>query len=111
MKRIDLPTITRVQDGRIDLVEPPLDPNWTEAEKLAWHAATVAHDTCLHIQVREDTPGRYALIVGHVGTSAMPMRDAWSYLNGIRAAARRPEADGTTTTPTTTPTAQRPSHP
>ena len=103
MKRLDLPDVTRVQDGRSSLVEPPLDPEWDEPTKLAWHAAVIAHDTGLNITVSDEAwtdgqgrpqPGHYAITVyrpdgGPVSSaSAFPCRDAWTYLNGIEVGVR-----------------------
>lgn len=100
---LDLPDVTRVQDGRSSLVEPPLNPEWTEAEKLAWHAAVTAHDTGLRITLHDQawTDGRgqpqsgfYSITVyGAVisSNSAKTYRDAWTYLNGIAVGARAKE--------------------
>lgn len=92
MNCLTLPEVTRVPTDRGDHVEPALDPAWSNAEKLAWHAAVVAHDTGLRIAVHAHTGDdghlSYALAVGRTGTSAMPYRDAWTYLNGVNTGAR-----------------------
>jgi hypothetical protein len=98
VKRLDLPDVTRVQDGRSSLVEPPLNPEWDEPTKLAWHAAVIAHDTGLRITLHDEAwtdgqghprSGYYGITVygangGPVSSAAaFTYRDAWTYLNGI----------------------------
>lgn len=99
MKRLDLPTVTRVQDGRSSLVEPPLNPAWDEPTKLAWHAAVTAHDTGLNITLHDEAwtvagesmPGYYGIAVGTSSAAAFTYHEAWTYLNGVSTGARAKE--------------------
>lgn len=101
MKEVPLPDVTRVQEGRSSVVEPPLDPGWDEAAKLAWQAAVVAYDTGLRITLHDETwvvdgkpmPGYYGITVygravGPYSNASKTYRDAWTYLNGIATGAR-----------------------
>jgi len=91
MRRVDLPTVQRVNDEAGSHIEPALDPDWDEPTKLAWHAAAVAHDTGLTIRLHDEAwelngkpmPGYYGIGVGRSSCSSFTYRDAWSYLNGV----------------------------
>lgn len=91
MKEIGLPTVTRIHTERGSHIEPELDTGWTEAEKLAWHAAVIAHDTGLTIRLHDEAftingepvPGMYGINVGSHSLSAYTYREAWTFLNGV----------------------------
>ncbi|MFG2001717.1 hypothetical protein ACGFNU_21455 [Spirillospora sp. NPDC048911] len=95
MKEIPLPEVTRVQEGRSSVVEPPLDTDWDEATKLAWQAAVVACDTGLPIRLYDGAwvvggkpmSGYYSINVGPSSASSFTYSKAWTYLNGVRAGA------------------------
>ena len=92
--------VTRVQDGDMSCVEPPLDQNWSDRKKLEWHAAVAAYDTGVRFEIRDgsfkvrDRTGlwgekepHYSVIVG--GSSSVHSFDsAWTYINGACAGAR-----------------------
>jgi len=83
---LDLPTVTRVKTSSGSHIEPPLDEAWSDAQKLAWHAAVVAADTGLTITVHQDG---HLFSVGEpgLGRTGTPYREAWTLLNGINAGA------------------------
>jgi hypothetical protein len=95
---IELPEVTRVRDEAGDHIEPPCKQSWSEAEKLAWHAAVVACDTGLDIRLlaATDYHGRqlntFGLTIGSgpgsSGHSAMRFAHAWVFLNGVSTGAR-----------------------
>jgi hypothetical protein len=92
-------TVTRNEDGSHS---PAYDENWPEAVQLEWHAGIVAVETGLRIQVQcssdivtgvrveGDHPDTYRVTLKgpRVLTSygAMEFRQAWSFLDGVRAA-------------------------
>lgn len=53
--------VTRVQDDNGTHIEPPLDQAWDEVTKLRWHAAVVAHDIGLTVDLHPhlSSNGRY----------------------------------------------------
>lgn len=85
--------VTRLHDGGSSWIEPELDPNWSDLQKLEWHAAVVAHDTGLDlVKVTKSDyrvggipmPGYFCIQIGY-GHSIAPLsfRQSWSYLNGV----------------------------
>jgi hypothetical protein len=99
MRRIDLPTVTRVHTDTGSHLEPPLEQGWDEAARLAWRAAVSSHDTGVSVQVDADTleeqrgarrkwhivPGMYNLTIGPASYGPMPYGSAWTFLNGAEA--------------------------
>lgn len=83
---LDLPTVTRVKTSSGSHIEPGLVESWTDAQKLAWHAAVVAADSGLAITVSQ---AGHLFSVGSPGVSrnGILYRDAWTLLNGINAGA------------------------
>lgn len=87
--------VRMVQDGNLTTPEPPLDDDWSDLDKLRWHAGIVQHRTGLRIRVstggyRErigdewvEIPGMYGLQIGRRSLSARPYQRAWDYLNGV----------------------------
>ncbi|WP_275558514.1 hypothetical protein [Streptomyces sp. 5-6(2022)] len=85
------PTVTRIHDATGSHIEPPLDPAWSDLNKLRWHAAVTAHDTGIAATVQDATytidgkpvPGHYDIIVGASSIGPFDFRSAWDYLNGV----------------------------
>ena len=91
--------VTRVQDGDMSRVEPPLGQNWSDRKKLEWHAAVAAYDTGVGFEIRDGSSKvrnriglwvehepHYSVIVG--GSSSVHSFDsAWTYINGACAGA------------------------
>ncbi|MFC8278454.1 hypothetical protein ACFUJR_39305, partial [Streptomyces sp. NPDC057271] len=77
--------VTRVHTQRGSHIEPPLDPNWDNLTKLRWHAAVVAHETGLTVEVEpQPEASDYSVtIVGSSSAAAYTYREAWVYLSGI----------------------------
>lgn len=98
------PAVRRVETEHGSHIEPPLDPQWSHGQKLAWRAAIVEMDTDLAVRIidgqsatkRNDhwIPDRdvYAMTINGpgraVGLSPMDFHTAWAYLNGIDCGAR-----------------------
>jgi hypothetical protein len=95
-------TVRRVQDEHGSHIEPPLGQSWDNSTKLEWHAAVVALDTGLDIEIGPGAlrvmrrgiwhaePDTYSVnIMAGGGTttscSALNYHEAWIYLNGVRA--------------------------
>lgn len=91
MKELDLPAVVRVHTERGSHIEPDIQPTWSDAEKLAWLAASVAHDAGLRIRIYDEAytlndrpvPGYYSISVGGHGISAYTFREAWVFLHGF----------------------------
>ena len=92
--------VTRVQDGDMSCVEPPLDQNWSDRKKLEWHAAVAAYGTGVRFEIRDGSSKvrnriglwvehepHYSVIVGG-SSSVHSFGSAWIYINGARAGAR-----------------------
>ncbi|OCH80290.1 hypothetical protein [Gordonia sp. UCD-TK1] len=90
-------TVTRVHTERGSHIEPPLDPEWSQLDKLRWQAGVVIADAGvpLRISLDDDTrlsrngvdvPGIYGLKIGS-WHSARGFHDMWDYLNGVSAGA------------------------
>ena len=92
--------VTRVQDGDMSCIEPPLDQNWSPRKKLEWHAAVAEYDTGVrfiigHGSIKrktklgfwvEDQP-HYGVQVGGSSTT-LSFNEAWTYINGACVGAR-----------------------
>lgn len=92
--------VTRVNTDHGSHIEPPLDEAWDDYTKLRWHAAVVAHDTGLTIEVREGglsrlvddewqpVPGQYGVNVGRNSGGAYSYDTAWTFLVGVHIGAQ-----------------------
>lgn len=61
-------------------IEPPLDPFWSDIDKLRWHAAVASLDTGLRFLVHE-MDGCYSIQIENNSMSARPYHEAWSYIS------------------------------
>lgn len=81
------PTVARVDDRSGSFVEPPLDQNWTQLEKLRWHLAVNELDYDIRWTVTELSPGMFALSTsspgGSSGVAAQPFRQAWDFITAL----------------------------
>lgn len=100
--KIRLPNVTRVNTPDGHRWEPPLDTRAAEPAKLAWHAAVVAAQTgiAIDLQLGDGTGRTYAITLttpnGSFTGITLRFDDAWIYLVGV--------ADGAAfTRPTGTP--------
>lgn len=74
------------ENGMSSHIEPPLDPEWSDLQKLQWHAAIVEMDTGVKFTIREQrTNGRlyYGYSYRNVGATANDYYDMWTFLNGF----------------------------
>lgn len=100
--------VARVHTANGSYVEPPLQQEWDQATKLAWHASVVAYDTGLDITVAtggmrrknrrrwwrprprwRDVPNVYSIRIDGSTLMHVTYAAAWDYLNGISVGARR----------------------
>ncbi|MCF3939927.1 hypothetical protein [Gordonia tangerina] len=90
-------TVTRVRYVGGSHIEPPLDPDWSEMDKLRWHAGAVIADAGVPLRITlddhsrlscngVDVPRMYGLTLG-TWQSIHSFHDMWDYLNGVRAGA------------------------
>ncbi|UAW08338.1 hypothetical protein SEA_WHITNEY_91 [Gordonia phage Whitney] len=90
-------TVTRVRDDNGSHIEPPLDSDWSELDKLRWKAGVVIADAGVPLRISlddstrlsrngVDVPGIYGLKIGG-WHSARGFHDMWDYLNGVSAGA------------------------
>lgn len=98
----DYPEVRRVVNGLSSHIEPPLEEDWSDLEKLQWNAAVATLDTGLRILVHPmeaDVMGRvrYSVQVENISASARPYFEAWSYISAVStgglAALRRYQID------------------
>ncbi|MFE9124997.1 hypothetical protein ACFYOF_06175 [Streptomyces sp. NPDC007148] len=85
--------VTRVHTDTGSHIEPELDEAWDEETKLRWHAAVVAHDTGLTIEVHPHTESasrtQYGINIGSIreggqtSLAARPYYAAWNALTHI----------------------------
>ncbi|MGW5175924.1 hypothetical protein ACWERY_16370 [Streptomyces sp. NPDC004082] len=84
--------VTRLHDATGSHIEPGFDQTWSEETKLRWHAAVVAHDTGLVIEVHPHPGTRrtsYGINIGEINKggltsiSAGPYQEAWLALSNI----------------------------
>lgn len=81
------PQVRRVKDGpRSSHIEPPMNPNWNNLEKLRHHAAVVMLATDLKIRVNQ-TGGGYNIQVNSTSSSSQCYEDAWLFLSGVETGA------------------------
>jgi hypothetical protein len=88
--------VTRVCDDNGSHIEPPLDPSWSEMDKLRWQAGVVIADAGVPLRITFDDTARlnrngvdipvYGLRIGG-WHSARGFHDMWDYLNGVSAGA------------------------
>ncbi|QTF81782.1 hypothetical protein SEA_BEEGEE_79 [Gordonia phage BeeGee] len=86
-------TVTRVRDEHGSHIAPPLDPEWSEMDKLRWQAGVVIADAGVPLRITLDDTARltrngvdvpvYGLRLGG-WHSARGFHDTWDYLNGVR---------------------------
>jgi hypothetical protein len=83
--------VTRVKTATGDRVEPSCDDTWDEETKLRWHAAVVAHDTGLPIEICHSNTGDrpYGFRTSQTGGAPYDFHGAWDLLNGIAVGARK----------------------
>lgn len=89
-------TVTRVHTAGGSHIEPPLDPSWSEMDKLRWQAGVVIADAGVPLRITLDDTARltrngvnvpvYGLRVGG-WHSVRGFDDMWDYLNGVSAGA------------------------
>ena len=87
--------VERIHTDTGSHIEPPLDPSWSEQEKIEWQAAVVRADTGLSINVK---PARFSRNGIHqrgyfdvayqapgISGSHGPMtyEATWTFLNGV----------------------------
>jgi hypothetical protein len=82
-------SVTRIHTDSGSHVEPPLDEDWPNLDKLRWLAALAAHDggmdTRLVVTLNDwDVKRESFSITYDIGlTSPYSYTDAWTLLNGI----------------------------
>lgn len=88
-------TVTRVHDSGGSHIEPPLDPEWSDIEKMRWQAGVVLVESGVTVRINDDA--RYSVngvdipVIGiQIGSSSTSrtFHAAWDYLNGVSAGAR-----------------------
>lgn len=88
--------VTLSKDGSSSFPEPPLDPTWSNLDRLRWKAGNVTRETGLYIRIRTggsfvttkngeriEVKDAYALQVGKTSGTSMPFHNAWDYLSGV----------------------------
>lgn len=77
--------VTRVKTATGDRIEPPCDEAWDEETKLRWHAAVVAHDTGLKVEIYQGSAGDrpYGILTSRNSCAPYDSQGAWHLLNGI----------------------------
>jgi hypothetical protein len=77
--------VVRVQDDTGTHIEPALDQTWDEVTKLRWHAAVVAHDTGLRIELHphlgEDGHYQYGVNIGEIDGGGLSSFNVGAYLD------------------------------
>lgn len=76
----DYPTVTRIETERGSHIEPPLDPKWSDLEKLRWHASVSALDGGIDVKVHVTSSGSYSVQVGMSSAQGCGFYDAWTYI-------------------------------
>jgi hypothetical protein len=87
--------VRRVPTEHGSIIEPELDPTWSELAQLRWAAAVENLDSSTTIRVSSgisSTNGvsrwEYCVNVGATGFSSSPFSAAWTLIVGIGAGAR-----------------------
>ena len=79
------PTVQRIHSANGSHIEPPLESDWSDLEKLRWRAAVVEHDNRLPegtIKVTEH-PHNFCIQTPGSSMSVIGLHDTWSVLTGI----------------------------
>ncbi|MBI0293317.1 hypothetical protein JBE04_02080 [Streptomyces sp. PRKS01-29] len=82
-------TVTRTHDATGSHIEPPLDQSWDEPTKLAWHAAVIAHDTGITVQVHHHSNDRYGICIGDMSAGGQTIvgghtyQSAWEFVGAV----------------------------
>lgn len=92
--------VVRVHDATGSHIEPPLDQNDSNLNKLRWHAAVVTVDCGREVRVVESDikrrtligtwrriPGQYLALYGNATAMIGDYASAWAWLNGFAAGA------------------------
>lgn len=83
--------VQRVDDATGSHIEPPLDENWSDLQKLQWHAAVTALDTGCEVTVKEVRRNLFSVswrtATMSTSTSGSPFYVTWTYLSGMAAGA------------------------
>lgn len=88
----DYPDVRRVfgRDGygrETSYIEPPLDHQWPNLQKLRWCAAVVSHDTGLVVLVHEMQGSLYSVQVDTISVGGMPYQWAWDFMSAVNTGA------------------------
>jgi len=82
--------VRRVKTTHGSHIEPPLNDDWTDLEKLQWHLAVTLHDSgkpadLFTIRQDDSRLGRkaYALEWNYGGMSPMTYGSMWTLIDGI----------------------------
>ncbi|QMU19333.1 hypothetical protein [Gordonia rubripertincta] len=88
--------VTRVHTENGSHIEPPLNPDWSELDKLRWKAGVVIADAGVPLRITLNDNARYTsdgvdipvygLQLGSMSTSRR-FHAMWDYLNGVSAGA------------------------
>lgn len=93
-------TLRRIETGFGSRIEPGFDASWGDLTKLQWHAAVVAADSGVFIQVHEGGLGEkhfgiWRKVRGQFGYSfdggcggPMSYTQMWAFLGGVSRGAR-----------------------
>lgn len=78
--------VTRVQDATGSHIEPPLNPDAPELDRLCWLAAVTELDSRVPVRVAHlrdtQSPVKYFVTVGRSGGGAMSFGQAWLWMSG-----------------------------
>jgi hypothetical protein len=88
--RVDPAVVERVEDNHGSHIEPPLDQQWSDAEKLAWHAGVELVDSGLRAVLTLWSDGTWSINAGPISMhNGMTFYDAWNAITmmGIGAGA------------------------
>lgn len=92
--------VERVSDETGSHIEPPLQDDWSDLERLQWHAAVVECDAGVRVTIKPANAwhnglrrsGVYNISYSHErmsgSSSAYTFGQAWTFLNGIELGAR-----------------------
>ncbi|HEX2244280.1 MAG TPA: hypothetical protein VHK27_13730 [Gammaproteobacteria bacterium] len=84
---LELPEVRRIPTDTGSYIEPPLEQDYSDDEKIAWHAAVIALDTGATIRVFahfENHRRSYSIMIpGHYSGSSRGFQQIWEWLNGF----------------------------
>ena len=93
MSDIPFPQLHRIVTEHGSHIEPPLDAEWSDLDKLRWHAAVTRVDhggeidltvEPAHVTINgESIDGLYSIKTRGNTCGAYAFYDAWTYINGI----------------------------